>query len=251
MQYSFKVASLGLTALAASLLAGPPGARAQEQTFDHMTCVKVNRDERLAKMPPPLSLTSEQAEFLNNTGCKPVGGGKIARADEICYPTSKDPGNPPNGTSLSGQDFLCYRVKCAPNGGGRSEHSVTDQFGTGTIFANEKPVTKKLCVPAFIGTGPTPTPTGTATATPTATPVGTPSATPVGTPTPVTTQTPAPTATPVPTGTVVPTATPSPTATAEPTATPTPTETAAPTPTATSGGSASRAFVEPVDSLLR
>lgn len=246
MQYSFKVAWLGLAVLAAGLVT-VPDARAQEQTFDHMTCVKVNRDERLAKMPPPLALTSEQAEFLNNSGCKPVGGGKIARADEICYPTAKDPTNPPGGTSLSGQDFLCYRVKCAPNGGGLSEHSVTDQFGSGTVFANERPVVKKLCVPAFLATGPTPTPTTTATATP----VATPTATPVGTPTPVTTQTPALTPTPVVTGTAVPTATPSPTVTAEPTATPTPTETAAPTPTPTPGGSASLAFVEPVESLLR
>lgn len=248
MQYSFKVAWLGLAVLAAGLVT-VPDARAQEQTFDHMTCVKVNRDERLAKMPPPLALTSEQAEFLNNSGCKPVGGGKIARADEVCYPTAKDPTNPPSGTSLSGQDFLCYRVKCARNGGGLSEHSVTDQFGSGTIFANEKPVVKKLCVPAFLATGPTPTPSSTATATPTVTPVGTPTATPAATPTPVTTQTPAPTPTPVVTGTAVPTATPSPTATAEPTATPIPTETAAPTPTP--GGSASLAFVEPVESLLR
>ena len=87
-------------------------------------------------------------------GCKPIGGGKIARANEVCYPTAKDPTNPPGGTSLSGQDFLCYRVKCEQNGGGKTEHDVTDQFGTGTIFANQKPVTKQLCVPAFLGAGP-------------------------------------------------------------------------------------------------
>jgi len=235
--------------LAASTLAGAREGLAQEQTFDHLTCVRVNRDERLAPMPPPLALTSEQTEFLSSNGCKPVGGGRIARADEVCYPSAKAPGNPPNGADLSGQSFLCYRVKCARNDGGRTEFTVTDQFGTGTIFANERPVTKKLCVPAFVGTVPTPTPS--------VTPTGTPSVTP--TPTAAPTQTPVPTATVSPTGTPAPTATatttpePTPTATpvvtATPTSTPVPTETATP-PTPTPGGSASLAFVERVADLL-
>jgi len=139
--------------LAAGLLAGVVAlsgeARAQEQTFDHLTCVHVNRDERRVPMPPPLTLTSEQTEFLSSSGCKPVGGGKIARADEVCYPSAKSPTNPPGGASLSRQGFLCYRVKCAQNGGGRTELTITDQFGSGTVFANERPVVKNsACRPS-------------------------------------------------------------------------------------------------------
>jgi len=230
MEYSLKLASLGAAVLAASL-AVPSNARAQG-TFDHFTCIGVSKDNRLAPMPPPLTLTPEQTEFLTSNGCKPVGGGKIARANEICYPTSKSPGGPPPGANISGQDFLCYRVKCANNGGGKTNLSVTDQFGSGSISANQKPPTKKLCVPAFTGAVPTPTPV-------------------VPTPTPVATQTAAPTPTPVATQTAAPTPTPVATQTAAPTPTPVATQTAAPTPTPTPGGSASLAFVEPVANLLR
>ena len=187
MKYKFWVASLGVAALGASLAAVPRDARGQAPTFDHLTCVKVSKDDRFAKMPPPLTLTSEQTEFLNSTGCKPIGGGKIARANEVCYPTSKDPSNPPGGISLSGQDFLCYRVKCEQNGGDRTELSITDQFGNGTIVANQKPNSKQFCVPAFLGATPSPTPTGTPGPTPTVV---------VPTPTPEPTETPAPTPTP-------------------------------------------------------
>lgn len=213
--------------LSASALLGTSVAYAQEQVFDHLTCVRVNRDERLAPMPPPLTLTSQQTELLSSNGCKPVGGGKIARADEICYPSAKAPGNPPGGADLSDQSFLCYRVKCAANGGTRTELDVADQFGSGTVFANQKPVTKKLCVPAFVGATPTPS------VTPTSTPTGTPTVSP--TPTVAPTQTPGVTPTPVPTGT--------------PTTTPTgvPTSTPSPTPI----GSANRAFVDQAADLLR
>lgn len=208
MARSFKLAALGVVALAATLVFALPGSRAQTTpTFDHLTCVKISRDNRFAPMPPPLTLTPDQSEFLTNTGCKPVGGGQLARANQVCYSSSKDPSNPPSGTDLTGQDFLCYRIKCdRNNGSSRTELSMTDQFGSGTVFANEKPVTKTLCVPAFVGATPTPAPTGTPGVTPT--PTETPSLTP----------------------------------------TPAPTETAAPTPTP---GSASLAFVDPVDSLLR
>lgn len=176
-------AALGMVVLGAGMVLSARDAGAQALTFDHLTCVKVSRDDRLAKMPPPLTLSSEQTEFLSNNGCKPVGGGRIARADEICYPTAKDPTNPPGGADLSGQNFLCYRVKCARNGGGRTELAVGDQFGTGTVFANEKPVTKKLCVPAFLAGGPTPTPTATPTPTPTViAPTPTPTVGPTPTP---------------------------------------------------------------------
>ena len=172
---------LGIGVLAVGLLA-PSAARAQAVTYDHLTCEGVNRDNRLAPMPPPLLLSPEQTEFLESTGCKPVGGGQIARADEICYATAKSPGGPPGGVSLSGQSFLCYRVKCERNGGGRTNIDVADQFGSGNVSVNQRPPVKKLCVPAFLAGVPTPTPT--AQPTPTPTPVVTSTPTPVVTPTP-------------------------------------------------------------------
>jgi len=240
---------LGASVVAAGVLLASREVRAQEQPFDHMTCVKISRDDRLARMPPPLALTSQQSEFLTSSGCKPVGGGRIARADEVCYPSAKAPSNPPGGIDLSGQNFLCYRVRCERNGGGnRTELSITDQFGEGTVFANERPVTKKLCVPAYLAGAPTPTPG--ASPTPTVQPTGTPvpTETPEPTETPGPTGTPAPTETPEPTATAAPTETPEPTGTPEPTETPAPTETPEPTPTV---GSASLAFVAPVTDLLR
>lgn len=174
---------LGIGVLAVGLLA-PDAARAQAVTYDHLTCEGVNRDDRLAPMPPPLQLSPEQTEFLESSGCKPVGGGRIARADEICYATAKSPGGPPGGVSLSGQSFLCYRVKCEPNGGGRTVIDVADQFGSGDVSVNQRPPVKKLCVPAFLAGVPTPTPTAPPTPTPTPTPVVTATPTPVTTPTP-------------------------------------------------------------------
>jgi hypothetical protein len=187
---------------------------ASAQPFDHMTCLRINRDLRNALMPPPLTLDAQQTEFLDSQGCKPVGGGRIARAQRICFPTNKSPSNPPGGIELSGQDFLCYRVKCEPNGGGLTELQIGDQLGNGTVRVNQRPNTKELCVPAFKPTGPTPTPTQAPTPTPTGV-----------------------VPTPTPTG-VVPTPTPTPTPTATPTATP-------------PYGSASQAFVERPASLLR
>jgi len=167
-------------ALSVAVLAGglvlAPGA-AQAQTFDHLTCAKVNKDDRLAKPPPPLVLTPAQAEFLASNNCKIAGANKVARARQVCYATSKSPTNPPSGADLSTQSFLCYRIKCDKNGGGKTPVDLTDQFGTGTVTVNQTPNTKDLCVPAF---GPaTPTPVPTATPTPV---VNTP--TPVVTPTP-------------------------------------------------------------------
>lgn len=169
---------MALGVLAAGLGLAPRAALAQAVTYDHLTCVNVNRDDRLAPMPPPLRLEPEQEQFLESNGCKIVGGNKIARAKEVCYATAKSPNSPPNGEDLSGQSFLCYRVKCAPNGGGKTPVELTDQFGGGSVTANQKPVTKKLCVPAFPPGTPTPTPG----VTPTPTPVVT--GTPVVTPTP-------------------------------------------------------------------
>jgi hypothetical protein len=122
--------------LAASLAAGSLEARAQEQTFDHMTCVKVNRDERLAKMPRRWRSRPSRRNF--STPGKPVGGGKIARADEICYPTAKDPTNPPNGTSLRA-GLPRYRV-ARRTAAKHSEHSGDRPVRQRTIFANERPV---------------------------------------------------------------------------------------------------------------
>lgn len=164
--------------LAAGLVLTPRTSQAQTTTYDHLTCVNINRDDRLAKPPPPLTLDPEQADFLASNGCKISGSNKIARARQVCYATAKSPGGPPAGEDLSGQSFLCYRVKCARNGGGKTPVELTDQFGGGNVTVNQQPVTKTLCVPAF----PPGTPTPTVTATPTPTPVVT--STPVVTPTP-------------------------------------------------------------------
>jgi hypothetical protein len=169
--------ALSVAVLAAGLVLAPRAAQAQ--TFDHLTCAKVNKDDRLAKPPPPLTLTPEQAEFLASNNCKIAGANKVARAKQVCYATSKSPSNPPNGEDLSGQSFLCYRIKCDKNGGGKTPIDLTDQFGTGSVTVNQQPNTKDLCVPAF-GPG-TPTPVPTATPTPVVT---TPTPTPVVTPTP-------------------------------------------------------------------
>lgn len=170
--------ALSAAMFAAGLVLAPRPARAQTTNYDHLTCVNLNRDDRLAKPPPPLQLDPEQAEFLESNGCKISGSNKIARARQVCYATAKSPGGPPSGEDLSGQSFLCYRVKCARNGGGKTPVELTDQFGSGSVTVNQQPVTKTLCVPAF----PPGTPTPTATVTPTPTPVVT--ATPVVTPTP-------------------------------------------------------------------
>jgi hypothetical protein len=167
--------ALGVCVIAAGLLASH-AAQAQDVTYDHLTCVNVNRDDRLAQPPPPLQLTPQQTEFLESDGCKIVGGNRIARAKQVCYATAKSPGGPPAGANLSGQSFLCYRVKCAKNGGGKTPVDLTDQFGGGSVTVNQQTVTKTLCVPAF--------PPGTPTPTPTVTPTPTASPTPVVTPTP-------------------------------------------------------------------
>ena len=179
-QWKTRVA-LSVGVLAAGLMLAPRGAEAQDVTYDHLTCVKVNKDDRLAKPPPPLRLEPEQAEYLESNGCRIVGGNKIARAKEVCYAAAKSPNGPPGGEDLSGQSFLCYRIKCAPNGGGKTPVDLTDQFGSGSVTVNQQPVTKTLCVPAFPPGTPTPTPTPVATPTPT--PI-------VSTPTPVVTPTP-------------------------------------------------------------
>lgn len=224
MKCSVGTAVWGFASLCILAVVGVTPAAAQ--TFDHLTCLNVSRDLRDAAMPPPLTLDAEQLEILDSQGCKPVGGGQIARADRICVPTSKLPSNPPGGIVLSGQDFLCYRVRCEPNGGGQVDIQITDQFGSGTIRVNQTPVMKELCVPAFKVGVPTPTPTGEPTPTPTAEPTPTPT---------VVVPTPTPTGEPTPT----PTGEPTPTPTAEPTPTPTPPY-----------GSASQAFVLEVPSLL-
>lgn len=199
------------TLLAALGLVAVVGAtQAMAQPFDHLACTRV-RDLRGAPAPPLLTLTPQQVEFLASTGCKVSG--RFARAKEICYPANKSPSNPPGGLDLSGQDFLCYKVRCQNNGGQQTSLQVTDQFGSGEVVANQRHVGRTLCVPAFkAGAPPTPTPT------------------------------PAPTATPTPTPTPTPTVAPP---------TPSPTPTAAPTPTPTPPyGSASKAFVQSVPDLL-
>ena len=67
------------------------------------------------------------------------------------------------GADLSAQVFLCYDVRCPRDemniGNVRTELTVTDRFGEGQLFVNERPTTKELCVPAVIGeAGPSPTP---------------------------------------------------------------------------------------------
>lgn len=133
--------------------------RAAAQPFDHLTCTRV-RDMRNAPKPPPLTLTPSQINFLASTGCQVRT--KTAKASEICIPSSKSPGGPPGGLNLGAQDFLCYKVTCANNGGGQTPFEIVDQFGGGPVSVNEKHTQKKLCVPAFAPGGgpPTPTPVG-------------------------------------------------------------------------------------------
>jgi len=186
---SWKLA-LSLVLAGAPMVVGVGSARAQTQSFDHLTCVNVSTDRRLAKAPPTLTLTAEQTEFLNGEGCRVIGAVQVARADQLCFPTAKTPSNPPSGLDLSGQDFLCYRIKCQQNDlhpGGNTQVSIADQFGSGTVFVNQRPTSKLLCVPAFLGAGPSPTPgpTGTPVApTPTPIPIVTPTPSPIATPTP-------------------------------------------------------------------
>lgn len=170
--------ALGVGVLAAGLALAPRDAGAQAVTYDHLTCANISKDDRLAQMPPPLRLEPEQEAFLESNGCRIVGGNKVARAKEVCYATAKSPNGPPGGLDLSGQSFLCYRVKCAPNAGGKTPVDLTDQFGSGNVTVNQQPPMRKLCVPAFPPGTPTPTPTPTPTVAPTATP------TPIVTPTP-------------------------------------------------------------------
>lgn len=213
-----KRVALGVACIAALGVADASAVRAQEITSDSLTCVNVNADRRFSKQIGPLTLTPEDATFLTNRGCKVVGGTRIARADRLCYPSmlegrGSEPGDEPavEGVDLSGQVFLCYDIRCERDEfetRGRTDLMISDRFGEGEIYVNERPTTKEMCVPAFVEPVSSPTPG--------------PSATPIGTPTP--------TSTPGATGTPEPTASP------EPTATP---------------GSASRAFVGPVASLLR
>ncbi|MFO1200790.1 MAG: hypothetical protein U1E86_27885, partial [Burkholderiaceae bacterium] len=170
--------------LTAAALADVPAARAQTVTSDSLACVNVSTDRRFAKTPNPLTVTPEDAQFMTGQGCKVVGGTRIARADRLCYPVAVDeragrepePAAPTPGVDLGGQVFLCYDVKCERDEldpRSRTELSITDRFGDGQIFINERPTTKELCVPAFVSGGPspspivTPTPTPGATATPT------------------------------------------------------------------------------------
>lgn len=153
-------------AAATALFASAGDRRADAQPFDHLTCTRV-RDMRNAPKPPPLTLTPAQVNFLASTGCQVRT--RTAKASEICIPSSKSPGGPPGGLNLGAQDFLCYKVNCANNGGGETPFQVVDQFGSGNVSVNEKHTQKKLCVPAFAPGGgpPAPTPSG-----PTPTPAG-------------------------------------------------------------------------------
>ena len=243
-------AILAMACLAAASLIDARAAGAQPVTRDSLTCVNVSTDRRYAKTPGLLTLTPEDAQFMTSEGCKVVGGTRIARADRLCYPTAvEERGSEPgdgdveDGIDLSGQVFLCYDVKCERDEIGepsRTELDVTDRFGDGQLFINQRPTTKELCVPAFVSGGPSPTPSPTLTpiVTPTPGATATPTSTPDETPTPGATSTPGTTPTPGATSTPAPTATPAVTATPTPVATGTP-------------GSASLAFVERVPSLLQ
>lgn len=175
MNQSRSWAIAGMACLVTALLA-PPGASAQD--FDSLACVRVSTDRRSVDNPAPFSLTPEDEQLMESRGCKVIGGTRIARADALCYPTSAaTDGNQEPGLDLSGQAFLCYDVRCQRDemnvGNVRTELSVTDRFGDGTIFVNERLTTKRLCIPATLGdAGPTPTPR----------PIGTPN--PNGSPTP-------------------------------------------------------------------
>lgn len=238
-------AVLALACLAAASFGSAREVHAQAITSDSLTCVNASGDRRYAKQPGLLELTPEDVQFMASQGCKVIGGGNIARADRLCYATSVDErgtepgdGSDVGGIDLSGQVFMCYDVRCERDefnpGDVRTEVMVTDRFGEGQVFLNERPTVKELCVPAFLGPVPTATPR--------------PSGTPGGTPTPGATMTPA--NTPTPGATETPGATSTPVATPTPGATSTPGATATPVPTGTPG-SASLAFVSQGASLLR
>ncbi len=159
----------GMACLATTLLAS---SSTFAQEVDSLTCVRVSTDRRFADNPSPFSLTPEDEQLMESRGCKVLGGTRIARADALCYPTATDAGNDEApGVDLSGQLYLCYDVRCQRDemnvGNVRTELSITDRFGDGTIFVNERPTTKRLCVPATLGdAGPTPTPRPIGTPTP-------------------------------------------------------------------------------------
>ena len=198
--------ALAVACLAAASLADARIARAQAVTSDSLACVNVSTDRRFAKTPDLLTLTPEDAQFMTSQGCKVVGGTRIARADRLCYPVSvEERGSEPGssdveaGIDLSGQVFLCYDVRCERDEldlRNRTELTITDRFGDGPIFVNERPTTKELCVPAFLSGGPSPTPSPTLTPIVTPTPGPTPTSTPGATPTPAVTPTPVATGTP-------------------------------------------------------
>lgn len=179
-------AVVGMACLAGSLLA-TSGASAQTDDVDSLTCVNVTTDRRNADNPDAFTLTPEDEQLMESRGCKVAGGGRIARADALCYPTSTDAGSDDEpGVDLSGQLYLCYDVRCQRDemnvGNVRTELEITDRFGDGTIFVNERPTTKRLCIPASLGSSsptPTPRPIGTPTPNGTATPNG-PTPTPPG-----------------------------------------------------------------------
>jgi len=150
-------------------------SNAQSEDFDALTCVNVSTDRRFASQPSALTLTPEDEQLMEKRGCRVIGGARIARADQLCYPTLAGSQSDGRGVDLSGQAFLCYNVRCQREemnlGNVRTELSVTDRFGDGTIFVNERPTTRRFCVPAVIDDdGPSPTPRPSATPTPTATP---------------------------------------------------------------------------------
>src|SRR5262245_14372413 len=129
-------ALLAMACVAAASLADARLAHAQAVTSENLTCINVSPDKRFAKMPGPLELTPEDEQFLEGQGCKVTGGGAIARADRLCYPTgveerATEPGGTDDvgGVDLSGQVFLCYDVRCERDelnlGNVRTELTVT------------------------------------------------------------------------------------------------------------------------------
>lgn len=152
---------------------------ATAQNFDHLTCIRL-RDLRGATAPPPMTFTPAQSNFFASTGCEVPT--RRARAADLCFPTSQSPSGSPSGQNLGAQDFLCYKLRCKNNGGQQTSFDVLDEFGRGRVYANERIVTKRVCVPAFAPpTAPVPTPTpGGGGPTPTPPGGGGPTPTPIG-----------------------------------------------------------------------
>lgn len=143
------------------------GGEARAQVlYDHQECFRIKDLRNIAPNVPVTLTPFQSAQFFANTGCQllPL---KKPKAKELCVMADKNPSNPPVGPGLR-VDYLCYRARCNAGVNLATNHSATDQFGSGTVTATQRGRTRKVCVPAILpGLPPSPTPAPCATPTPT------------------------------------------------------------------------------------